>query len=170
MSKVREHHWIPRLRHLAKKTLNTCNGCKRYWAKALESPPTGNLSKDRTEDNAAFKVVGVDYAGPLKYKKKRNVEGKPYLLLYACSLTRALYLEVLPNLETSEFLKSFKRFVARHGRPEKIYSDNGKTFVGAANWLKLVMKDESFSNFLACHRIKWQFNLSHAPWWGGQFT
>ena len=98
----------------------------------------------------------MDYAGPLKYKKKRNVEGKAYLLLYACSLTRALYLEVLPNLETSVFLKSFKRFVARRGRPEKIYSDNGKTFVRPANWLK----DESFSNFLARHRIKWQFNLN----------
>ena len=31
------------------------------------------------------------------------------------------------------------------------------------------MKDERVSNFLARGEIKWQFNLSRAPWWGGQF-
>lgn len=62
-------------------------------------------------------------------------------------------------METSEF----------RGRPEKIYSDNGRTFVGAANWIKLVTQDESLNDFLARHRVKWQSNLSRAPWWGGQF-
>lgn len=31
------------------------------------------------------------------------------------------------------------------------------------------MQDEKFQNFLAYQGIKWQFNLSRAPWWGGQF-
>lgn len=169
MAKVREHHWIPRLKRLVKKTVKECHGCKRFRVKAFDSPPLGNLPRARTEGRAAFKVVGVDYAGPLKYKKTKKVDGKAYLLLYACSLTRALYLELLPNMETIEFLRSLKRFIARRGRPEKIYSDNGRTFVGAANWVKLVTQDESLNEFLARHRIKWQFNLSRAPWWGGQF-
>ena len=50
-----------------------------------------------------------------------------------------------------------------------IYSDNGGTFVGAAKWLHQVMRDERFNNYLDKQEIKWQFNLSHAPWWGGQF-
>ena len=50
-----------------------------------------------------------------------------------------------------------------------MYSDNGRTFVGVAQWIKQVMQDEKFQNFLAYQRIKWQFNLSRAPWWGGQF-
>lgn len=29
-------------------------------------------------------------------------------------------------------------------------------------------KDEQFHKFLANSAIKWQFNLSRAPWWGGQ--
>lgn len=124
--------------------MKDCNRCRRYQAKAVESPPQGNLPKDRTEGNAAFKVTGFDYVGPLRYEKKKNVEGKAHVLLYECSLTRALYLEVLPNMETSEFLKRFKRFIARRGTPAKVYSDNGKTFVSAANWLKLVMHDERF--------------------------
>ena len=30
-------------------------------------------------------------------------------------------------------------------------------------------KDEKFQDWLARQGIKWQFNLSRAPWWGGQF-
>lgn len=91
------------------------------------------------------------------------------MVVYACSLTRALYLEVLTCMETPEFLQSLKRLIARRGRPKKIYSDNGRTFVGAARWLRAVMKDERANEFLAREDIKWQFNLSRAPWWGGQF-
>ena len=31
------------------------------------------------------------------------------------------------------------------------------------------MKDERLQNYLSTNEIKWQFNLSRAPWWGGQF-
>ena len=88
---------------------------------------------------------------------------------YACSLTQGLYLELLPNQITEEFLRSLKRLIARRGRPEKIYSDNAKTFVAAAKWLKQIMADERLHNWLSEHEIKWQFNVSRAPWWGGQF-
>ena len=44
------------------------------------------------------------FAGPMKCRKKKGHEGKAYLVLYACSLTRGIYLELLSSLETSEFL------------------------------------------------------------------
>ena len=72
-------------------------------------------------------------------------------------------------LETSEFLKSLKRLITRKGRPEKIYSDNAKTFTATASWLKQVQKDERVHHYLLTENVKWQFNLSGAPWWGGQF-
>ena len=31
------------------------------------------------------------------------------------------------------------------------------------------MKNETVHNFLVHQEIKWKFNLSRAPWWGGQF-
>ena len=114
-------------------------------------------------------MVGVDFAGPIKYRKSPRMEGKAYLVLFACSLTRALYLEVLPNQETTTFLGSLKRLIAGRGRPTTIFSDNGKTFVGAAHWLKEIQKDEHLQAYLAEERITWRFNLSRAPWWGGQF-
>ena len=144
MAKVRELYWVPRLRRLTKRIVKSCHGCRRFLAQAFSSPPQGDLSKDRTEGQTPFQVVGVDCAGPLKYRKNTKAEGKVYVLLYACSLTRGLFLDLLPNLETKEFLASFERFIARRGR----------TFVGAAQWIKQVMQDEKFQNFLAYQGIK----------------
>ena len=168
MAKIRDKYWIPRLRRLVKKVIHTCNGCKRFQVKPLPNPPVGNLPKDRTMGEIPFQTIGVDYAGPIKYRHKKS-EKKAYILLYSCSLTRAVYLDLLPDLTTEEFIRSFKRLVARRGRPRKVYSDNGKTFVAASKWVKNVMKDEELQNWLARNEIKWQFNLSRAPWWGGQF-
>ena len=72
-------------------------------------------------------------------------------------------------METPEFLRSLKRFIAHRGRPRKIFSDNARTFVGAAKWVKQVMHDERVQGFPTQGRIIWQFNLCRAPWWGGQF-
>ena len=169
MAKVREHHWVPRLRQLAKKIRSKCHGCKRFQAKAFQTPPPGKLPSTRTQGTAPFQVLGVDFAGPIKYQVKGKKEKKAYLALFACSLTRAVHLELVRSLETEDFIMCFKKFIARRGRPELVYSDNGTTFKAAAKWLQKVRKDEQFNNYLAKLEIKWQFNLSRAPWWGGQF-
>lgn len=169
MARIREQFWIPRLRRLVKRTVKKCYGCKRFQAVALAKPPPGLLPQERTKAAGVFEVVGVDFAGPIKYRKSSRQEGKAYLVLFACSLTRALYLEVLPNLETETFLGSLKRLIARHGRPSVIYSDNGRTFIGAEKWLKKVQRYEQLQGYLAAEKILWRFNLSRAPWWGGQF-
>ena len=66
-----------------------------------------NLPKDGTEGTAAYQVVGVDYAGPFRYRVGSKEE-KAYIILYAYSLTRALHLELLPNQETEELIRSPK--------------------------------------------------------------
>jgi hypothetical protein len=132
MAKIRDKYWIPRLRRLVKKVIHKCNGCKRFQVKPLPNPPVGNLPKDRTMGEVPFQTIGVDYAGPIKYRHKKS-EKKVYILLYSCSLTRAVYLDLLPDLT---------------------YSDNGKTFVAASKWVKNVMKDEELQNWLARNEIK----------------
>ena len=169
MAKIREKFWIPRLRKLTKHVLKSCWGCKRFRATPFTNPPIAPLPTDRTHGSSAFDVIGVDFAGPIMYRKQRKKEAKAYVVLYSCSLTRAVYLELLSCLEVREFLQSLKRLIARRGRPSKIYSDNAKTFLAAAKWLEKVQRDERFNEFLVGHSIVWQFNLSRAPWWGGQF-
>ena len=150
--------------------LQNCWGCKRFQAAAAPRPPAGPLPRDRTEGDNPFSVIGVDFTGPVKYLQwKSKKDQKAYIMIHSCSLTRAVFLELLPSLETGEFIKSLKCLITRRGRLTKIYSYNGKTFIAAANWLKKAHKDERLNTFLGTHKITWQFNLSRAPWWGGQF-
>ena len=128
MTKVREIYWIPRLRKLVKRAIKRCFGCRRFHAIPFPSPQPGKLPKDRTEGDFPFQVVGVDYAGRIRYRKRGKKEAKAYIVVYACSLTRALYLELTKTMKTEEFIATFKRFIARKGRPKKVYSDNAKTF------------------------------------------
>ena len=68
MTKVREQYWVPRLRRLVKKVIKECFKCRRFQAKPVARPPMGNLPRDRTVGNRPFQVVGVDFAGPIKYR------------------------------------------------------------------------------------------------------
>ena len=123
----------------------------------------------RKEGVTPYENIGVDFAGPIKYKMKPKQEGKAYLFLYACRLTRGVYLNVLLNLQTNKFLTSLKTFIARRGRLRYIYSDNGNTFKDAAYCLSKVKKSKKFHNCLAKMQITWKFNLSRVPLWGWQF-
>ena len=79
---------------------------------SLLSPREGLFPTDHTQGERPFQVVGIDYAGPLQYKHKHNLIGKAYLLLFSCSLTRAVYLELVPDQIMEQFLICLKRFIA----------------------------------------------------------
>lgn len=72
----------------------------------------------------------------------------------------------MSTLSTEVFLQSFRRFVARRGRPSIVYSDCGKNFVGASNLLEKVDWEEVVKK-TAVERIVWKFNPPSAAWWGG---
>ena len=162
MAAVREHFWIPRLRSLVKIVRSNCYRCKRFRATAITKPTPGQLPEERTTVGGAFEVIGTDFTGPIRYKRKSQKEGKAYLTIFACSLSRGVHLELLPNLETETFIPCLKRLIARRGRPRVIYSDNGGTFIKAAKWLSQLRKNERIQGLLEQHEITWRFNLSRA--------
>eukprot|EP00794_Sanderia_malayensis_P013528 gene13528-biopygen10795 len=169
MAKFRESYWVPKLRSVVKRIRKSCHGCKRFQVTAVPIPPQGNLPRERTEGSIPFDVIGVDFAGPIKIKTKGKADGKAYIILYTCALTRGIHVELLPNATCEQFLMSFKRYIAARGRPSKIISDNGSTFVAASKWIARVRKSEIMHEYLAKQEIRWQFNLSRASWWGGMF-
>ena len=168
MADVRQDLWIPKLRQLSKQVIRDCYGCKRFHAKPFSIPRPGLLPLERTQGTRAFQVIGTDFAGPLTYIRGKSSR-KCYILLFSCSLTRAVHIELLPSQETDEFIKALKRFVSRRARPEVLYSDNAKSFVSAEKWIKKVCRDDRLDEYLGQQKISWRFNLSRAPWWGGQF-
>ena len=119
MSHVRSLFWIPHLRFLSKSLIRNCYGCKKF-----RSP----LPKARTEKCFPFEAIGTDYADSIYYKTKKKSELKAYILLFSCSVTRAVHKELVSNLTTAESIKSFKRLISRRCKPKIVYSDNAKTF------------------------------------------
>jgi hypothetical protein len=49
--------------------------------------------------------------------------------MHTCATSRAVHLDLLPDMTAEELKGSLTEFVARRGRPAKIVSDNAKTFV-----------------------------------------
>ncbi|GFT98899.1 integrase catalytic domain-containing protein [Trichonephila clavipes] len=66
------------------------------------------------------------------------------------------------------------RFFSRRGKCAKLYSDNGKTFVGANKELKRFLKliedsDDNLAGFLSAEGIEWKFIPPRAPSFGVVF-
>ncbi len=97
MTFIRQEYWVPRLRQLTKKVIRACYGCKKFQVTTFTNKPTASLPTDRTVGSVPFEVVGVDFSGPITYKLSPKKEGKAYILLFVCSLTRTIHLELLPN-------------------------------------------------------------------------
>ena len=101
--------------------------------------------------------------------KSSQEQKKVWLCLYTCCVTRGVYLDLVPDLNTVTFIQSFKRFSARRGVPAKIISDNGKTFKSTSKYIGKVLENpETRKHFDDVH-CEWDFNLEKAPWWGEIF-
>ena len=124
----------------------------------------GPLPEDRTEKRFLFEVIGTDYAGPIYYKTKKKSKLKAYILLFSCSVTRAVHIELVSNLTTTECIKGFMRLIPR-GKPKINYSDKAKTSKEGAKWLAKINKDQKLHDFLRSKAIIWNFNVPKSPCW-----
>ena len=111
---------------------------------------------------SAFEVIGTDHVGPTYYKTKEKSELKAYILLYSCNATRAVHIELVSNLTTTEFSKGFKRLISRRGNPKIVHSDDIKTFQEGAKWPANINKDQKLHNCLSSETLIWKFNALKA--------
>nr|XP_033320861.1 uncharacterized protein LOC117217400 [Megalopta genalis] len=89
-------------------------------------------------------------------------------------VTKAVHIELAVDLSTHSFLNSLRRFIARRGKCQSIYSDNGTNFIGARNELRelgilLSSHDhkDRLGEFLARERIEWHLIPPREPHFGG---
>ena len=90
-------------------------------------------------------------------------------MIFTCATSRAVHLEVTKSHTAEEFQRKLNSFIARKTRPCLIISDNASVFKATASWIKKIRKSERLSDHLAREDIRWQFNLSRSPWWGGMY-
>ena len=99
--------------------------------------------------DSPFTSTGFDFAGPLYVKAMGNSGStKVWICLYTCCTVRAVHLNLVPDLTTSSFLRTLKRFAARRGLPSRIVSDNGKTFKAAAKAIQAIVNSREVQEHL----------------------
>ncbi|XP_051864362.1 uncharacterized protein LOC127566378 [Drosophila albomicans] len=157
---------------LAKSTINSCKVCVIY-KKRLQTHMMGDLPKERASYSRPFMHTGVDFAGPFEIKNytgRACLITKGYVCDFVCFSTKAIHLEATSDLTTEKFLAAFSRFIARRGCPHQMYSDNGKTFVGANKVISNDFLEATRECIIAQHAHKslsWHFIPPGAPHMGG---
>ncbi|GFX95068.1 integrase catalytic domain-containing protein [Trichonephila clavipes] len=85
---------------------------------------------------------------------------------------KMVHIELVSDLTSQAFIAVLKRFMARRGTCAKLFSDNGKNFVGASNEIKKLLEivrkpDDKLANYLAAEGIEWKFIPVRSPNFGG---
>ena len=110
-----------------KKVINDCKRCKVFRAQPYGPAATSLLPSFRTEGGRPFKTTGIDFPGPITYKISKKEQGKCHMLIFTCTLSRVLHLEVTKSQRAEEF-KEKLNFV----------SDNRAVFRTTAAWIKKI--------------------------------
>ena len=100
-----------------------------------------------------FRATGLDVFGPFA-SKTADQNHKRYALIFTCLTTRAVHLEMCPDVSTAATINALRRFFARCGTPVLLVSDNATNFVAADNDLVLIFKSSPLQDFLANKEIK----------------
>ena len=164
LAELRSRFWIVKGRQLVKKIIGQCKICTLIQGLSYGEPDMSQLPDFRVQEVHAFHAVGIDFAGPLFIKSEDNSLKKVYIALFTCATTRALHLEIVPDLDTATFLLCFKRFVSRRGLPSIIVTDNAKTFKAASKTIVKLFKSKEIVSYLTHRKIQWKFNVAKAPW------
>lgn len=171
LAAIRQYFWILRGRQLVKGVRKSCLQCVKESTKTGEQLMAELPIERLAVGCPPFHHASVDYFGPILVKSERNRCVKRYGVIFTCLTIRAVYLDIARSLSTEDFLLVLRRFVSLYGKPESVYSDNGRNFVGAARELRRTVQalngDDSLKKYTACEWIRWKFQPANAPHFGG---
>ena len=158
----------PGLTVATKKAVRGCNLCRVLRARPYAYPAHPQLPKERLTAERPFAVCGVDYSGPHDVKQGRATK-KVWIALFTCMVSRAIHLEIVPDLSTKTFLEALQNTSWKKGAPKVLLSDNATCFVGANRVLKEIRNENAMITGLATRGIEWHFTPARAPWFGAVY-
>ncbi|XP_053407998.1 uncharacterized protein LOC128559687 [Mercenaria mercenaria] len=164
---LRQQYWIPAIRRCVISVLKRCVTCKKVTGKPFDAPDSPPLPKIRVKDAIPFRITGVDFTGHLYVSEQNGRESKAYICLFTCASTRAVHVEVVPDLSTASFMQAFRRFSSRHLLPEIMVSDNCTTFEAASQEVHRLYNSRKLHDSLSSKGTEWRFIPKRAPWYGG---
>ena len=130
------------------------------------------LPSYRIEVAPPFTDTGVDLFGPISVKSGRYGK-KVWVVLFCCMRVRAVFLEVVKDLEAQTFIETLQRFHSFYPSVKRLHSDQGTNLVGANNLLQSMLAEwKNAPESVVYPRpvgIEWIFIPPHAPHQGGSW-
>ena len=136
LQRSRNTAWIIKGRRLAKVITRSCYTCK-LRNKELETQVMAPLPASRLPPTPVFFSTAIDLFGPLEIRDtvKRRTTRKCWGVIFCCTVTSAVHLEVTEDYSCDSFLLCLRRFFNLRGIPARIQSDPGSQLMGAAKQL-----------------------------------
>ncbi|XP_055684811.1 uncharacterized protein LOC129790975 [Lutzomyia longipalpis] len=171
LAHCRRHYWPIGGRRTVKGVIHLCKVCFVHRT-SRESQIMGDLPKHRISLIKAFNSVAIDCCGPFFIRTGAESRGRTQrvdVVIFVCTSTKAVHIEIVSRLTTEAFLASFARFTDRRGVPKDVYSDNGRNFLGAARELQrlLVQEAQELQDQTSEMRINWHFQPAQSPHFNG---
>ena len=157
---VRERFCVPRGREAVKTVVREWVLCRKFEGKSFAAQREPQLPSGRVSDDPPFTNSGIDFAGPL-YVTSPTIVRKSYIVLFTCQSSRAVHLELVPDLSVESFLQAFRRLASRRRLPALLTTDNAKTFKSASKDIQRIVRSREVQRFLANKGITLANNTSN---------
>jgi len=125
----------------------------------------GELPSTRVQTSRSFLTTAVDYDGPISLRlgpPRSKTITKGYIAIFVWFVTKAVHIEVVTSLSTEAFLAALRRFIARRGKTNIIYWDNGINIQNSANEIYAMNKIIKSTSQMATLQNTWP--LKAAIW------
>ena len=136
--------------------MKSCTLCRYFEWKSFKKLPSAPLPNFRVQYSYPFKYTGVDYLGPLFIQHTLGEDKaelfKVHVVLYTRASSRAVHLDIVPDISSEALVRSLKRFISRCGIPKFFISDNAKCFIG-----------KELKCYLNLIHTDWEYILERSP-------
>lgn len=172
---MRMKYWPIHGRNLTRRVVHQCMNCFRNKPKPI-SQIMGQLPIERVNPGRPFETCGIDFGGPITAKEvfvRTQKTHKIYFALFICLRTRAVHLELVSGLSTTDFIAALRRFAGQRGWAKTIYCDNATNFVGSKNEIKALAESFNYQvapdiqEFCKTQGVEWKFIPPRSPAFGG---
>lgn len=127
---MRKRAWVVHGPRVALKDVDSCMHCRKCRAKIMlssneRSPFCTHWASSSFQVHNAGPIWSIHSQGCCEVARKE--EG----VVFSCMALRAIHADLVEDLSTEGFLKTYQRFTSLRGHPKKLWSDQGSNFVGA---------------------------------------
>lgn len=164
LTKFCEHFWIFRGRQSIKKVIRHSIFYREFRLKPA-SAPVAPLPSDRVP----LQSSGHWLQSPL-YVHIEGTTPKRHVILFICTASRAIHLELISDMSTEALLLAFRRFGARRSLSCVVYLNNAQPFKRGTKDLcspydALNLSD--IQKYCTNYKISWKFIAERAAWCEG---